>query len=263
MPPMLGLPRVRSNTLLVAAIVCCGAFATFAGAATQSAAGCNPSIRYCTPGVLPAGVYTTRYFLPGMRLGVPAEGWWSGEDSAVEFKIAPPGSSTTPPAIVFWIDPQADTTCTDRRLPVDMTTPARAVRWLRSNKNVIVSATRHTTIAGHLPALSVDLDVSPSAPRCDPSCPTPCIEYFLFFGKGHLHPSPDLAPGHTKGAIEGFGTGRGEPTRLYFAEIGKPSHLLLVAVDTLNRKSFATLTASATKLLATLRLPTKLPPKRH
>jgi hypothetical protein len=199
--------------------------------------------------------------VPGLRVNVPPGGWQAAEDSPVEFKLLPPNAkSQDTPAIRFWIDPHASTPCSDKVLPVDLATPARAVRWLRGNKNLIVSAPRQTTIGGRFPALRVDLDVSATAPRCDPSCPVPCIGYFDFFGSGP--PAPDLAPGHTPGVEEGYGTGRGEPVRLYFAEIAAPTHVLAVNVDTPNARVFARMTSVAAKLLASLRLPSKLPSRQ-
>jgi len=195
------------------------------------------------PSVLPAGVYTTRYFLPGMRVTVPAGGWRSSQDSPTEFKLNPPNDNNA--AIRFWIDPNASTPCSDKVVPVDISSPTRAVAWLRGNKNLLISNQRRATISGHL-ALRVDLDVKAAAPKCSPDCPGPCLDYFLF---------------HQQGVTEPFGTGRGELVRLYFAQIGPPSHLFVVGVDTPDRNAFATLTASATRILADLRLPPKLPPR--
>src|SRR5437879_4838722 len=92
---------------LVGVTLLTGAVALAAGAATRSAADCNPAHQYCNPGLLPAGVYTTRYFLPGMKVTVPAGGWQSSQDSAIEFKLYPPNYAPTDssPAIRFWIDP--------------------------------------------------------------------------------------------------------------------------------------------------------------
>lgn len=247
--------RTACLLTLAATTLVCALAAVGAGATTQSAASCNPSHKYCNSGVLPAGVYTTRYFVPGMRVRVPAGGWHSSQDSPDEFKLNPPHAAST--TIRFWIDPRASAPCTDKVLPVNITTPARAVSWLRSNKNFVVSTPKRTTIAGHLSALRVNLNVAAAAPRCSRVCSGPCIDYFLFF-RGVV-PSPDLASGHTPGATDVFGSGRGEPVRLYFAEIRKPSHLFVVGIDTSNAKASKNLTAVAKKMLATLRLPANLP----
>jgi hypothetical protein len=76
----------------------------------------------------------------------------------------------------------------------------------------------------------------------------------LFFG-GTAPDATDLAPGHTAGIKDGFGSGRGQPVRLYFAAIGQPSHLFVVGVDTPSKRVFTALTASMPGLLARLRLP--------
>lgn len=250
---------MRGALLTLTALASCAVFAAFAGAATQSAAGCTPSYEYCNPGALRAGVYTTRYFLPGMRLTLPSRGWSSPQDSTNELRLHPPGYSDAT-FLRFWIDPSLSTACSDRVISTRITTPTQAVHWFRSNKNLIVSPPRRATIAGHLAALTIDVDLSPTAPRCSRSCPGPCIDYFLFF-EGTAPDARDLAPGHTPGAKDGFGSGRGELVRFYFAEIGKPSHLFVIAVDTYSKKDFADLTPSAAKLFAKLNLPRHLPPK--
>lgn len=259
--PMIRTRRARGAVLAVASLVVCAAFAAFATASFRSATGCDPSHKYCDPGMLPAGIYTTRYFLPGMRVPVPAAGWRSHQDSPDEFKLEPPRTPEDTVTIRFWIDPRASTPCSDKVLPVDLSTPARAVRWLRSDDDLVVSPPQRTTIAAGITAVRLDLNVSSTARRCDPSCPSPCITYFLFFG-GAV-PAPDLPSGHTAGVTDDFGTGRGEHVRLYFAQIGKSTHLLVVGIDTPNKQTFAALTSVAAKLLSRLRLPSNLPPKRQ
>lgn len=252
--------------LAITAATVVGASTTLASAASRSPARCEPAIKYCDPGKLHAGVYSTRYFLPGMRVNVPGKGWVSHQDSTTEFKLSPPGYSgpdtgaNGPPLIRYWIDPRVTTPCTDKVLPAKLTAPARAVRWLRANKNFIVSGTGRTRIAGHFAALRIDYDVRPSAPKCDPSCPSSCIDYFAFMG-GPQPDATDLARGHTPGIKDGFGTGAHDPVRLYFAHIGRPSHahLLMVGVETPNGKDTTRLRAEAETMLAHLRLPAGLP----
>ena len=254
--------RTAPVLLLASVTIGCSVVAVTASAATRSAAGCTPAYKYCDPGSLHAGVYTTRYFLHGMRVKVPGNGWTSQQDSTTEFKLSPPGypDPSTAPVIRFWIDPRVTTPCTDQALPARLTTPARAVHWLTTNKNFLVSTATRTTIAGHLAALGVDYDVSPSAPKCDPSCPSSCIDYFAFFG-GPQPDATDLNPAHTPGIKDGFGTGANDPVRLYLAHIGNPSHshLLMVGVETPNGTDQAQLRVEAAAMLAHLRLPTKLP----
>lgn len=255
--------RRASVFTLAAAILVCTVIAVAAGAATRSAAICNRAYKYCDPGHLRAGVYTTRGFLTGMRVIVPGKGWISHQDSTTAFRLSPPGyrDNGTIPQIVFWIDPRISTPCTDRVLPYRLTTPARAMQWMELNANFLVSTTGITTIAEHLAARTIDYDVSPNAPKCDPKCPAvSCIDYFMFMG-GPQPDATDFAPGHTPGIKDGFGTGAGDPVRLYFAHIGTPSHshLFVVGVETPDGNDLTGLRADAARMLAHLRLPAKLP----
>jgi hypothetical protein len=245
--------RLRSNqqplvaaTLLISALVPLAARASV----TEAAAGCTPVktlAHFCRPGLLPAGTYVTRNFMPGLRVAVPAGGWRGGEDSSLELRLEPPGQRGE--YVRFWLDPHASTPCSERLLPVDTSTPARVVRWLRSNKNLTVSAPQRTTIAGGLAATSVDLDDSPSAPRCDPTCPPgPCIGYFLFAGDGYS---------------EAYGTGARSPVRLYFARIGPPAHVFTVGIESSSPKDFPRLIAEAAPIIAHVRLPVRLPAERR
>ena len=212
--------------------------------------GCTPVKGFahlCRPGLLPAGTYVTRNFMPGLRVTLPAGGWRGGEDSSVELRLEPPGRSGE--YLRFWLDPHASTACSDHVLPIDTSTPSRIIRWLRGNKNLTVSAPRRRTIARGLAAVSVDLDDSPSAPRCDPNCPPgPCIDYFLFPGDGYTEP---------------YGTGAGSPVRLYFASVGPPAHLFTIGIESPNAKEFAPLIARAAPIIAGIKLPAKLPPERR
>lgn len=186
-----------------------------------------------------------------MHATVPAGGWQSHEDTPVELKLNPP-NTTDPesPALRAWIDPHASTACTDKQIPVDISTPTKVVRWLKSNRNLIIDGPRHVTIARRIAALVVDVRVKKSAPRCDPSCPSACMDYFLF-----------RAP---QAAMHPYGTGPREPARFYFAEIAKPRHLFVFNVDATVgvAPTFATMKSVAARMLATLRLPSKLPPRR-
>jgi hypothetical protein len=254
--------RKASVLAVTATTIVCVLTTVAAYAATQSTEACTPEYKYCEPGHLHAGLYTTRYFLRGMRVKVPGSGWISQQDSTTEFKLSPPGypDPSTAPVIRFWIDPRVSTSCTDIVLPYKMSTPARAVRWMTTNKDFIVSGTKRTTIAGHIAAIRLDYDVSPSAPKCDPSCPSSCIDYFAFMG-GPQPDATDLAPTHTPGIKDGFGTGADDPVRLYFAHIGPPSHahLFMVGVETPNGSDLTAMRADAANMLAHLRLPTRLP----
>jgi len=120
--------RIATVVTLAATMLVCALMAVAAGAATRSAAICNPGYKFCDPGQLHAGLYKTHYFLRGMRVKVPGSGWVSHQDSTTEFKLSPPGypDPNTTPVIRFWIDPRVSTPCTDIVLPYKLTTPARA-----------------------------------------------------------------------------------------------------------------------------------------
>ena len=132
----------QALALAISAATLVGGATTLALASTRSTAGCNSAIEYCDPGQLHAGVYTTRYFLQRMRVTVPGSGWVSHRDSTTEFKLSPPGSDPNAPSVIrFWIDPRVSTRCTDKVLPLKLTTPASVVRWMRTNKNFVVAGT--------------------------------------------------------------------------------------------------------------------------
>ena len=233
--------------LMLVAVLVVGGVAVTGSLATRS------TLTSCISGgaqeVLPAGVYATRCFLPGMKITLPPGGWTGTEDTAGELELIPPnGTNTESPALRAFIDPHASTPCTDKILATDISRPALIIKWLKANKNLVIKGPRRTSIAGHIPAWFVDLDTSPSAPRCDPSCPGPCLDYFLF-----------RTPGI---GTDPYGTGRGELTRLYFAEIGVPKHLFVFNVDTPNKNVFATMTAIAAKMVAGMHLPSKLPSRQ-
>jgi hypothetical protein len=230
------------------ALVAATAVASSAGAGTASVAS-RAAQCFGPQRVLHGGVYRTACFVPGLRVTVPAR-WQIGEDSKLELKLLPPHSrNPDTPALRFWLDPHASTACTDVPVHADLSTPAAAIAWLRGNKNLVVSASHRATVGRKkIPARYVDLDNSPHAPRCSPTCPGPCIDYFLFH-----------APGT---ATEPYGTGRGEPVRLYFAEVRSPRHLFVFGVDAPSPTRFARLTPVAAKILGTLRLPSRLPSRR-
>jgi hypothetical protein len=241
---------VMGSKLLLATVALAGlpgAAAVVAGAGASSQA--NNCAANVGPGVVQGGGYTTRCLLPGMRLIVPAGGWVSEHDSPIEFTLSPPHTAYSDPTpIHFWIDPHASTPCTDDFVSADLSTPAKIVGWLKHDKNLIISGPRRSTLAGHIAALSVNLNVTAKAPRCSSSCPGPCIDYFLF-----------KAPNFHSDV---FGTGRGEFVRLWFAQIGPPRHLLMAGTDALTKARFATLNAAMSRILASLRLPPKLPSRQ-
>jgi hypothetical protein len=97
------------------------------------------------------------------------------------------------------------------------------------------------TIGGKFPAIQLDLDTTATAPKCDPGCPGPCLDYFLLRGGG---------------TTDTYGTGRGELVRLYIAQVG--SHVLIAGLDTLNKGSFNRLTPDTAAMMESLKLPAQL-----
>jgi hypothetical protein len=178
-----------------------------------------------------------------MRVTAPRAGWVLVDDTPLQFKLAPPGTgpSDDATALRIWLDPHATAPCTDRDLHVPMSTPGRVVEWLQHNKSLEISHRRHVTIAGHLPAIQLDLDTARTAPRCDPECPGPCVDYFLLRGGG---------------TTDSYGTGRGELVRLYVAQVG--SHVLIAGLDTPNKTTFNRLTPETAAMMDSLELPDQI-----
>jgi hypothetical protein len=208
------------------------------------------TLSFC-PGRMPAGTQTTRAFLPGMTITLDDTRWIGTLDSPWAFVIRlaeHPGAT-----MLLWLDPSAIDG--DRLIPGASDTPVALLRLLKSNPNLVISGETTRTIADGIEALSFDLDLSENAPRVDPSCAlrnkttygrSPCYSYFSNGG----------AP---------FGTAKGEPVRMYLAEIGDEGtrHILLVILDNADAADAAgwtQLTAAADGILASLRLPDTLPP---
>ena len=221
---------------LVTMVSACGS-----GSSTGSSAA--PSSATITSPPPQANVFASSSFLPGMRLTSPRPGWVLMDDTPIQFKLVPPeaGPGDDATALRVWLDPHATGPCASRDLHVPMSTPGRVVAWLNHNKNLEISHLRHVSIAGHFPAIQVDLDTSATAPKCDPGCPGPCMVYFLLRGGG---------------ATDTYGTGRGELVRLYIAQVG--SHVLIAGLDTLNKSTFNRLTPDTVAMMGSLKLPDQL-----
>jgi len=200
-----------------------------------------------------AGKHTTTAFLPGMTVTLPDDGWWSSHDSPGEFNvrlIAHPGA-----AVFFWIDPIP---VKDHLVVAGVpNTPVGILTWMRGNDYLVISApfgvsapTGVSILGGGITALSVRAHVTDLAPPEGPAClGGPCVDYFRF---------------RDRQAYITYGTGLGEPVRLYLATIGSGSstHMLLVSVDEQTESDpavFSLLQAGADKILLTLHLPSKVP----
>ena len=186
-----------------------------------------------------------------MTVTIPAGGWREYIDNPWDFTVtSPAGPIPAGTQINFWLDPYASgeggpAHLAGVLLPGVGRRPAALVAWLRHNRDLAVSSPSTRRIAhGQLSATSVDLDLSVIAPREDPSCQGPCLSYLAF--RGHGRPFA-------------FGTGLGEPVRLYFATVrlGTVTHTLAIAIDAPSAKAFGDAVPVAEKILASLRLPAK------
>jgi hypothetical protein len=171
---------------------------------------------------------------------------WKAEfDGEGEFKLH---LADHPGAVIFfWLDPIA---YDSNHVAGELGTAAELLSYLKSNPNLVISGETTRTIDDGIEAMSFDLDLSSSAPKEDPSCPTPCYSYFFL---------NDSSGGFS------FGTGLGEPVRIYLATVGSrdTTHLFAIALDNQNPTDAAgwtELTAKADGVLATVRLPDPLPP---
>jgi hypothetical protein len=192
-----------------------------------------------------SGTYTALVFMRGMKVSLPSAAWTVLEDAPGELKIAAPSGPMDGTEIHFWLDPRASAPH-GVVLPHVGRTPAALIKWLRGNSNFVVSTPVTRRIAHGVLAKSVNLDVSATAPRLDPSCPGPCLGYFVIRGPGYNHE---------------YGTGRGEPIRYYFATLrrrGKEPHTFAIVVDAPSPKRFRAVIPAAEKIVASLRLPSKV-----
>jgi hypothetical protein len=189
--------------------------------------------------------YKAQVFMRGMRVTVPGAGWTVYEDHPGEFNLADESGAANGTHIHFWLDPYA-VTPHDIRVRGVGRTPTALIAWLSSDHYLVVTAPTKVVLARGLATTSVDLDVAAAAPRSDPSCPGPCLDYFNFSGPNYEF---------------GFGTGRGNPVRLYFATLrgaNGTSHTFTIAIETPSARAFAAVLPVARKILASVRLPAKL-----
>jgi hypothetical protein len=192
----------------------------------------------------PPVTYTAKVFMRGMQVTVPSGGWHVHEDHPGEFNLAAPAGPMAGTNIHFWLDPVA--TGPDGSVLANVgRTPAALIEWLRHDADLVVSVPSARTIAGGLSAHSVDLDLAVSAPEEDPGCGAPCLGEFVFKG---AHYDFD------------YGTGLGEPVRLYLARLSRQgrSHTFLVSVDAPSPAAFAAVIPIANRLLRHVKLPPTL-----
>jgi hypothetical protein len=120
---------------------------------------------------------------------------------------------------------------------------------LKSNPKLVVRDQTRRTIDDGPQALSFDLDPSATAPTEDPSCPTLCYSYLS-----------------VNEPTEPYGTAKGERAHMYLTTIGSgaTSHVLLIVLDNgdpADPEGWTQLTRAAKNVLASLQLPTVLPPR--
>lgn len=201
-----------------------------------------------SPGARSAPVtYTAKVFMKGMVMTVPDAGWLLQEDKVGTFVLNAPRGPLSGGRILFFLDPYplGPHGKAAPVLNVGHTAPA-LIDWLRHDPRFVASTPVTRRIAGGLAAASIDLEVLASTPREDPQCTSPCTTWLSIVQHG---------PGHRYGFQ--YGTGHGEPVRLYLATLGSgtPSHVLAVLVDTPSHAAFKPLVATAQRILAGAKLP--------
>ena len=225
------------GTVAVVTQACGGSGAS--GAAGLTASSPLPASSPATSNLSGPVTHTAQVFMPGMKVTVPTSGWTVYEDHPGEFNLASLSGKTAGTSIHFWLDPYASTPH-DAPIRTAGRTPAALIGWLRSNRDLVVSAPVSQRIAHGIEAARVDLDVSATAPRSDPGCPGPCLAYFVWPRFGF-----------------DYGTARGEPIRLYFASLGTGTntHTFVISVDAPNAKTFSAVIPAAGKIIDSVRLP--------
>jgi serine/threonine-protein kinase len=189
----------------------------------------------------------SRRFQPPITVRTPA-GWTVRLDNAHAFALkSPNGPQAVAEQLAFFLDPFASSGDGPQHpggapLTGVSRTPTGLVTWLQGNPAVV--ATRPGTVKIGSPVLTartVDIDLSAKAPKEDPGCPSACLSYLAFRGPGYRFP---------------YGTGKGEPARLYFTSfrIGTEVHTLAIALDSPTRKSFDDVLPVATAIVKSLRV---------
>ena len=213
----------------------------------------GPASASATPTTTPAAqpsvkpkltqTFISQRFRPRVTVRAPS-GWSVGFDNGHAFGLTSAGRTRTADQVAFFLDPYAS--AGDGRHPDGepltgvSRTPSGLVAWLRANPDLI--ATRPSTTRFGRPVLSarsIDIDLSAKAPKEDPHCPGPCISYLAFRGPGYKFP---------------YGTGRGEPARLYFAliRIGTEVHTLAITVDSPSKATFRQVLPAASAMVKSL-----------
>jgi hypothetical protein len=192
-----------------------------ATAAASPAAHVVPLLGGCShevPCKLQAGTYETSgrwAFLRGLRVTVPA-GWFSEEQDAGEFNLHPVDQ---PDAVLFF---SKDIVATANDLAG---TPLAGVSgtadgftsWLTSNPDLVVTRPLPAMV-GHVQAIVVDVQTSPTAMNVDSGCPAkPCVSFL----RDVKHWEGPLSISHA------------EVVRMYVGTIGPADrlHTFVAAID--------------------------------
>jgi hypothetical protein len=160
---------------------------------------------------------------------------------------SPYGSGNAGDQVAFFLDPYASSGSGRKhpggvRLQGISRTPTGLVTWFRQNPWLVVTAPRTVELGTPvLTAKTIDVDLSAKAPKEEPQCPAACISYLAFRGPGYEFP---------------YGTARGAPARLYFAEIriGTQVHTLAIAFDSASKRTFRQVLPAATAIVESLRV---------
>jgi hypothetical protein len=193
------------------------------------------------PGTLPAGPYTTQYFLAGQLAVQIASAWESHEDQPVEFSTAPLGKWDVH-RVLFWSDilpvgPDG------KQVGDPPRTAAGMLAWLATRANLRVSQPEPATIGTEqLHAKTIDISIAPNAVNEDPGCPAAaCVNFLTWPNAG----------------TNVYGIGGPGVVRLYLADVayGGQSHLLAVGIESQGPADLATWLPIAKALIATAKAP--------
>lgn len=243
-------PRFVSAVALYANLLSTAGFnAISEGPCTGVAPGGITTPATTTTGTAPAPLtqrFTAQKFRPRITIRAPT-GWRVSIDNGHAFALASPAPSTVGDQIGMFLDPYASSGSGPKhpggtRLTGVSRTPSGLVSWFQ--KNPLLSVPPPNTVRIGTPVLTartIDVDLSAKATREDPHCPKACLSYLAFKGPGYAFP---------------YGTARGEPARIYFAEIriGSQVHTLAITFDSSSKQTFRQLLPTATAMIAGLKI---------
>ena len=206
--------------------------------ATEGIRGCVPGCvdGFVAPGPLPAGEFTTTYFLDGHLTLMFEPGWASAEDQGVEFNAAPEGEADSN-RVLFWTDlvPVEPDGNVAEGVP---NTAEGFLGWLARRPGVQLSDRAEATI-GHAqtPAMVVDMAVADDAENEEPGCPFgACILPFTWVNAG-----PNV-----------YGTTQPWVLRMYVSDVtyGGAQHTITVAIEAQDRATLEAFLPAAERLIA-------------